>query len=143
VGTLLYTVPEVVRGDKYDEKCDMYSFAVVLLGLLQLRRHVFKLFTAAAKSVEAAAGVAPSNGSNSATATAAAAAADGAAAAAAAAAATGTTAGAAATTGTGRKGPPRYTPHMVTVAIVTTSLRPALPPVCSMILTILNALSQL
>jgi hypothetical protein len=137
VGTLLYIAPEIVRGDKYDEKCDVYSFAVVLLGLLQLRRHVFELFTsalherraaesaatAAAKSVEAAAGVAPSNGSSG-----------GAAAAAAAAAATttdGAATGATATTGTGAKGAPRYTPHMVTVAIVTESLRPALPPVSS------------
>jgi hypothetical protein len=138
-----------VRGDKYDEKCDVYSFAVVLLGLLQLRRHVFELFTsalherhaaesaatAAAKAVEAAAGVAPSNGSTAAATatTAAAAATDGGAANTAAAAA-------GATTGTGAKGAPRYTPHMVTVAIVTESLRPALPPVCSMIHT---ALAQL
>ncbi|KAG5190475.1 kinase-like domain-containing protein, partial [Tribonema minus] len=51
VGTLLYIAPEIVRGDKYDEKCDVYSFAVVLLGMLQLREHVFDLFVAALREL--------------------------------------------------------------------------------------------
>ncbi|CAN0426309.1 unnamed protein product, partial [Discosporangium mesarthrocarpum] len=44
VGTLLYMAPEVVRGDRYDEKCDVYSFAVVLLAMLELREDVMMLF---------------------------------------------------------------------------------------------------
>ena len=31
VGTPYYLAPEVARGDKYNEKCDVYSFGVLLL----------------------------------------------------------------------------------------------------------------
>lgn len=44
VGTLLYIAPEIVRGDRYDERCDVYSFAVVLLAMLELRDDVIMLF---------------------------------------------------------------------------------------------------
>eukprot|EP00904_Undaria_pinnatifida_P009210 jgi/Undpi1/5419/HiC_scaffold_2.g00700.m1 len=44
VGTLLYIAPEIVRGDRYDERCDVYSFAVVLLAMLELREDVITLF---------------------------------------------------------------------------------------------------
>lgn len=44
VGTLLYIAPEIVRGDWYDERCDVYSFAVVLLAMLELRENVITLF---------------------------------------------------------------------------------------------------
>lgn len=44
VGTLLYIAPEIVRGDRYDERCDVYSFAVVLLAMLELRMDVIMLF---------------------------------------------------------------------------------------------------
>lgn len=33
VGTPLYCAPEIVRGDNYDEKVDVYSFGLVLLGM--------------------------------------------------------------------------------------------------------------
>ncbi|CAM9285282.1 unnamed protein product [Ectocarpus sp. 13 AM-2016] len=44
VGTLLYIAPEIVRGDCYDERCDIYSFAVVLLAMLQLKDDVVTVF---------------------------------------------------------------------------------------------------
>lgn len=44
MGTLLYIAPEIVRGDRYDERCDVYSFAVVLLAMLELREDVITLF---------------------------------------------------------------------------------------------------
>ncbi len=34
MGTLLYIAPEIVRGEKYGEKCDVYSFGVILLAML-------------------------------------------------------------------------------------------------------------
>lgn len=40
----MYIAPEVVRGEMYDEKCDVYSFAVVLLAVLQLKEDVIMLF---------------------------------------------------------------------------------------------------
>lgn len=44
VGTLLYIAPEVVRGDRYDEKCDVYSFAIVMLAALQLKPNIVDVF---------------------------------------------------------------------------------------------------
>jgi serine/threonine protein kinase len=44
VGTLLYIAPEIVRGDKYDEKCDVYSFGVTLMAMLLPERTIFELF---------------------------------------------------------------------------------------------------
>lgn len=44
MGTLLYIAPEVARGETYDERCDVYSFAVVLLAMLQLKEDVIMLF---------------------------------------------------------------------------------------------------
>lgn len=40
----MYIAPEVVRGDCYDERCDIYSFAVVLLAMLQLKDDVVTVF---------------------------------------------------------------------------------------------------
>ncbi|CAM9590274.1 unnamed protein product [Chrysoparadoxa australica] len=45
VGTLIYVAPEIMRGEKYDEKCDLYSFAIVLLAMLQLGETPSALFT--------------------------------------------------------------------------------------------------
>ena len=36
VGTPLYTAPEIVSGEKYDEKIDVYSFGICLLAFLQV-----------------------------------------------------------------------------------------------------------
>ena len=33
VGTPLFCAPEVFRGETYDEKCDCYSFGLVLLSM--------------------------------------------------------------------------------------------------------------
>ena len=33
IGTPIYAAPEVILGQKYDEKCDVYSFAIVMVGL--------------------------------------------------------------------------------------------------------------
>ncbi|GMH52972.1 hypothetical protein TrLO_g10257 [Triparma laevis f. longispina] len=33
IGTPIYAAPEVILGQKYDEKCDIYSFAIVMCGL--------------------------------------------------------------------------------------------------------------
>ncbi|CAM9836100.1 unnamed protein product, partial [Scytosiphon promiscuus] len=44
VGTLLYIAPEIVRGDCYDERCDVYSFALVLLAMLELREDIITVF---------------------------------------------------------------------------------------------------
>ncbi|CAN0479727.1 unnamed protein product, partial [Hapterophycus canaliculatus] len=44
VGTLLYIAPEIVRGDCYDERCDVYSFALVLLAMLELRDDIITVF---------------------------------------------------------------------------------------------------
>lgn len=52
VGTQLYIAPEVVRGDRYDEKCDIYSFAVVLLAMLELAPDVLDVFAQALGTVE-------------------------------------------------------------------------------------------
>ena len=44
MGTLLYIAPEIIRGDRYDERCDVYSFSIVLLAMLQLKDDVLTLF---------------------------------------------------------------------------------------------------
>ncbi|CAM9245279.1 unnamed protein product, partial [Phaeothamnion confervicola] len=127
VGTLLYIAPEIVRGDHYDEKCDVYSFAIVLLAMLQIKRHVFESFVDALHkhrkrqwaglappppsqdmgNVPAGAPWGPGGGGGNA----------------AAGACSGGGGGGGAAGGT-----PRYTPHMVTVAIVNEHLRPEIPP---------------
>ncbi len=52
VGTQLFVAPEVVRGERYTEKCDVYSFAVVLLAMLELRPDVLDVFAEALSEVE-------------------------------------------------------------------------------------------
>jgi serine/threonine protein kinase len=52
VGTQLYVAPEVVRGDRYTEKCDVYSFAVVLLAMLELKPDVLDVFAEALSEIE-------------------------------------------------------------------------------------------
>ena len=52
VGTQLFVAPEVVRGERYSEKCDVYSFAVVLLAMLELRPDVLDVFAEALPDVE-------------------------------------------------------------------------------------------
>mmetsp|Transcript_42064 Transcript_42064/g.112132 ORF Transcript_42064/g.112132 Transcript_42064/m.112132 type:complete len:938 (+) Transcript_42064:283-3096(+) len=44
VGTPLYTAPEIVSGEKYDEKIDVYSFGICLLAFLQLEKEVLQVF---------------------------------------------------------------------------------------------------
>ncbi|GMH74771.1 hypothetical protein TrRE_jg4950, partial [Triparma retinervis] len=34
IGTPIFAAPEVILGDKYNEKCDIYSFAIIMLGLI-------------------------------------------------------------------------------------------------------------
>mmetsp|Transcript_14275 Transcript_14275/g.20993 ORF Transcript_14275/g.20993 Transcript_14275/m.20993 type:complete len:184 (-) Transcript_14275:65-616(-) len=36
-GTLRYTAPEVIRGDMYNGKCDIYSFAIIAWQVLSLK----------------------------------------------------------------------------------------------------------
>ena len=52
VGTQLYVAPEVVRGERYTEKCDVYSFAVVLLAMLELKPDVLDVFAEALSEIE-------------------------------------------------------------------------------------------
>lgn len=52
MGTQLYVAPEVVRGERYSEKCDVYSFAVVLLAMLELRPDVLDVFAEALSALE-------------------------------------------------------------------------------------------
>jgi hypothetical protein len=52
VGTQLFVAPEVVRGERYTEKCDVYSFAVVLLAMLELRPDVLDVFAEALSEIE-------------------------------------------------------------------------------------------
>ena len=52
VGTQLYVAPEVVRGDRYTEKCDVYAFAVVLLAMLELAPDVLDVFAEALSEIE-------------------------------------------------------------------------------------------
>ncbi|EWM27566.1 protein kinase [Nannochloropsis gaditana] len=52
VGTQLFVAPEVVRGERYSEKCDVYSFAVVLLAMLELRPDVLDVFAESLPEVE-------------------------------------------------------------------------------------------
>lgn len=33
-GTYVYMAPEVIRNEPYDEKCDVYSFAIILNELI-------------------------------------------------------------------------------------------------------------
>lgn len=44
--TLLSTLvfSKVVRGERYSEKCDLYSFAVVLVAMLELKPDVLDVF---------------------------------------------------------------------------------------------------
>ncbi|CAN0121029.1 unnamed protein product, partial [Heterosigma akashiwo] len=56
VGTLLYIAPEVVRGDRYDEKCDVYSFAIVMLAALQLKPNIVDVFAETIKQEHLASG---------------------------------------------------------------------------------------
>lgn len=53
VGTLLYIAPEIVRGDRYDERCDVYSFALVLLAMLELRDDIITVFAEEVRFVPA------------------------------------------------------------------------------------------
>lgn len=52
VGTMLYVAPEVTRGTRYDEKCDVYSFAMVLVALIEQTPDLFELFAAAYRHSE-------------------------------------------------------------------------------------------
>ena len=36
VGTPIFIAPEVMRGDRYDERCDVFSFAICLVDMLQV-----------------------------------------------------------------------------------------------------------
>lgn len=44
VGTLLYIAPEIVKGECYDERCDVYSFGMVLLAMAHLTDDIITLF---------------------------------------------------------------------------------------------------
>lgn len=41
---MLYIAPEIIRGERYDERCDVYSFAIVLLAMLRLKDDVIAYF---------------------------------------------------------------------------------------------------
>lgn len=44
VGSPLYMAPEVLRGERYDERVDLYSYAVTLLEMLVLADSIFEVF---------------------------------------------------------------------------------------------------
>ena len=44
VGSPVYMAPEVIRGEQYDEKIDIYSYAVTLLEMLVLADNIFEVF---------------------------------------------------------------------------------------------------
>ncbi|CAM9360523.1 unnamed protein product [Chrysoparadoxa australica] len=108
VGTLLYMAPEIVRGERYDEKCDVYSFAMVLLAMLQKRMHVYQYFVDALRERDIkkreyrqSAVNGKEKGPKAASVS--------------------------STTGDGMPDNQHYSPHMVTVAVVNNHLRPAIP----------------
>jgi len=44
IGTPIYAAPEVIMGDKYDEKCDIYSYAIILVGIAYTQGNLDNLF---------------------------------------------------------------------------------------------------
>jgi serine/threonine protein kinase len=44
--------PEVVKGERYNESCDVYSFAIVLLAMLEIKPDVLDVFAAALPEIE-------------------------------------------------------------------------------------------
>ena len=42
---MLYAAPEVIRGTRYDEKCDVYSFSMILVALIEQSPDLFELFS--------------------------------------------------------------------------------------------------
>ena len=50
-GTPMYMAPEIVRGEKYDKSCDVYSFAVVLYAMAVEKGNVQEGFLAVANSL--------------------------------------------------------------------------------------------
>eukprot|EP00520_Triparma_pacifica_P000226 CAMPEP_0118649310 /NCGR_PEP_ID=MMETSP0785-20121206/9634_1 /TAXON_ID=91992 /ORGANISM="Bolidomonas pacifica, Strain CCMP 1866" /LENGTH=1294 /DNA_ID=CAMNT_0006541587 /DNA_START=22 /DNA_END=3903 /DNA_ORIENTATION=+ len=47
VGTPIFIAPEVMKGDKYDERCDVFSYAVCLLDMMQISDNIVELFAEA------------------------------------------------------------------------------------------------
>jgi len=44
VGTPIYVAPEVMRGDRYDSRCDSYSFGVCLLAMCRGEKHIIEYY---------------------------------------------------------------------------------------------------
>ncbi|GMH49998.1 hypothetical protein TL16_g00668 [Triparma laevis f. inornata] len=47
VGTPIFIAPEVMKGDRYDERCDVFSFAICLVDMLQITPNIVELFAEA------------------------------------------------------------------------------------------------
>ena len=47
VGTPIFIAPEVMKGERYDERCDVFSFAVCLLDMMQISPNIVELFAEA------------------------------------------------------------------------------------------------
>ena len=47
VGTPIFIAPEVMKGDKYDERCDVFSYAICLLDMMQISDNIVELFAEA------------------------------------------------------------------------------------------------
>ena len=52
VGSPVYMAPEVLRGERYDERVDVYSYAITLLEMLVLTDSIFEVFEQAYKKVK-------------------------------------------------------------------------------------------
>ena len=47
VGTPIFIAPEVMKGDRYDERCDVFSYAICLLDMMQISDNIVELFAEA------------------------------------------------------------------------------------------------